>query len=177
MAPTRDWSRRWRGSTPIWTKFLGGRSMQSAMPFLWFDNNAEAAIDFYASLFPGAKVISKRRNRDGALFTATLELGGVRYGVLNGGPHYKLTPAFSIMVQCDDQAEVDRLWSALTADGGEESRCGWLVDRFGLSWQIIPKRMSELMESEDAAAANRVTQAMLKMGKIDLATLERAYTS
>jgi predicted 3-demethylubiquinone-9 3-methyltransferase (glyoxalase superfamily) len=144
-------------------------------PFLWFDGTAEAAADLYVSLVPDSRIDSVTRGADGKAFTVAFTLAGVRYLALNGGPHYKLTPAFSLFVHCADQAEVDRLWDALLADGGSAMRCGWLNDRFGLSWQIVPERMNALLADPDPEKVGRVMAAMMQMIKLDVAALERAY--
>jgi predicted 3-demethylubiquinone-9 3-methyltransferase (glyoxalase superfamily) len=147
---------------------------------LWFDRDGEHAANFYVSLFANSRVTKVSRYGEGAPLPAgtammtTFELGGVPYMALNGGPMFALSEAVSIVAQCDDQAEIDRLWSALTADGGRESRCGWLKDRFGLSWQIVPRRLGELMAGGDRAASGRVFAAMMKMAKFDIATLDAA---
>lgn len=149
--------------------------MSKLTPFLWFNDNAEEAIHFYLSVFPGSRIISEqRKGKDGPLFTATIELAGQRLHLLNGGPHYALTEAFSLFVDCEDQAEVDMLWEKLSA-GGEIQMCGWLKDRFGLSWQVIPKALMRLMRDPDPVKAQRVMQAMLGMKKIDVAQLEAAH--
>jgi predicted 3-demethylubiquinone-9 3-methyltransferase (glyoxalase superfamily) len=132
--------------------------------FLWFDANAEQAVKFYASVF------GENCHASGTSF----ELFGQRFIAFGGGPHYKLTPAFSIMVDCEDQKEIDRYWSALLADGGEPSRCGWLKDRFGVSWQIVPRQLFALLHHPDAKKASRVHEAMMGMQKLDLAALENA---
>jgi predicted 3-demethylubiquinone-9 3-methyltransferase (glyoxalase superfamily) len=145
-------------------------------PFLWFDDDAEDAIRFYASIFPGTEVLSETRmGPKGALLSARFRLGGHEYIALNGGPMYSFTEAFSLFVSCGSQEEVDDLWAKLTAGGGEPGRCGWLKDRFGLSWQVIPTALTEMMQDKDPARARRVVDAMLKMGKIDIAGLRRAY--
>lgn len=150
-------------------------------PFLWFDTQAEEAASLYTSLFPDSRITHVSRYSEGgpgpagSAMTVGFELCGQPVTALNGGPTYRLTEAFSFFVNCDSQAEVDRLWDALLADGGTPSQCGWLKDRFGLSWQIIPTRMMELMGDPDPERAGRVVQAMLQMVKIDLATLEAAY--
>lgn len=143
-------------------------AVESLTPFLWFEKGAEEAARFYVSLFPRSRVV------DANPMSVEFVLAGQRFSALNGGPSYKLTPAFSIFVTVKGQKEVDALWSALTADGGEESRCGWLVDRFGMSWQIIPKRLPQLLFHKDPKVAQRATASMLKMRKIDVATLEKA---
>lgn len=150
--------------------------MQKITPFLWYDNQAEQAANFYVSLFPNSKVNSVSRGPDGNAFMVTFELDGQDFMALNGGPHYKLTEAFSLFVSVETQEQVDTLWNQLTADGGEESMCGWLKDKYGLSWQIIPTALMELMSDPNPAKANAVTQAMLKMQKIDIAALRRAHT-
>lgn len=142
--------------------------MQKVTPFLWFESKAGEAARFYVSLFPNAKLI-----RESAM-DASFELEGQEFLALNGGPHYQLTPAFSLFVSCESQAEVDALWAKLAADGGKESQCGWLVDKYGLSWQIIPKVLVPLLQHPDRATAERVMKAMLPMAKLDIAALERA---
>ena len=141
---------------------------------LWFDNQAQEAAETYVTLLPGSKIIHSfpRRGGDG-VFLLHVSLLGQRYSFLNGGPHYRLTPAASIEVHLDTQAEVDLLWNALL-QGGEAMRCGWLTDRFGLSWQIIPRGLIRLMQAADDAVAARVTQAMMGMVKLDIAALEAA---
>ena len=148
--------------------------MTTITPFLWFDNNAEEAIAFYSTLFPDAKVYDENRSPDGSLFYATFELAGQRFMALNGGPHFHFTETISMFVSVETQDEVDRYWDALTADGGEESQCGWLKDRFGLSWQIIPSVLMRLQADPDREKAGRVNQAMLQMRKIIVADLEAA---
>jgi predicted 3-demethylubiquinone-9 3-methyltransferase (glyoxalase superfamily) len=148
--------------------------MQKISPFLWFDHQAEEAAAFYVTLFEDSAVEEVRRMPDGSVMGVSFRLAGQEVQALNGGGAHALSPAFSFFVRCDDQAEVDRLWSSLTADGGEESMCGWLVDRFGLSWQIIPDRLMELLGDPDPGRAQRATQAMLRMQKIDVAALEEA---
>ncbi len=148
--------------------------MNKITPFLWFNDDAEQAINFYKRVFKNVKVLDESRQPDGKLFTATIELEGQRLALLNGGPHYKLNEAFSLFVNCESQEEVDRLWHALTADGGEPGRCGWCKDKFGLSWQIIPSEMMTLMGDKDPARAGRAMQAMLQMNKIDLAVMRAA---
>ena len=137
--------------------------------FLWFEANAQAAAELYCSIFPDAKVTST------SPMSASFEISGQRFIAFNGGSHYKLTPAVSVFVSCNDQAEVDALWDRFLAGGGTESRCGWLVDRYGLSWQIIPKQLLAMISDPDPAKAQRATQAMLAMHKIDLAALQRAH--
>ena len=155
--------------------------IQKPTPFLWFDSNAEEAMNLYTSIFPNAKIGEVSRYPEGSpgpagqVMTASFTLNGQEFIALNGGPMFKFTEAVSFVVNCDTQAEVDHLWHALTADGGEESQCGWLKDKFGLSWQIVPKALGELMGDPDPAKAQRVMQAMLQMRKIDIAGLRQAY--
>lgn len=150
--------------------------MQKITPFLWFEKEAEEAMNFYASLFADAEIVDEQRLPDGSLMTGTVRLAGQTIMVLNGRPPgQQFTEAFSLFVSCADQAEVDRLWSALTADGGAESMCGWLRDRFGLSWQIIPAEMMEMFGAPDRDAAGRAMQAMMTMHKIDVAAMRRAF--
>jgi predicted 3-demethylubiquinone-9 3-methyltransferase (glyoxalase superfamily) len=147
--------------------------MQTITPFLWYHGNVAEAMDLYQSVFPAATVSGKVPGPNGALMSATFELGGQRFIAFDGGPQYQLTPAASIYVNCETQAEVDELWAKLT-DGGEESRCGWLVDRFGLSWQITPSILPRLLQDPDRDRAGRAMNAMLQMQKIDIEALERA---
>lgn len=149
--------------------------MPTITPFLWFDDNAEQAIDRYTAIFPDAKVLDLNRKPDGNLFYAAIELQGQRLMLLNGGPYYRLTEAFSLFVSCADQAEVDRYWDALLADGGVPSQCGWLTDRFGVTWQVIPTALMELTTSGTPAQAQAVTEAMMGMVKLDVAGLQRAF--
>ena len=148
--------------------------MQKITPFLWFDGNIQEAIDLYRSVFPNTKVLESSRGPDGTLGSATIEIEGQQLIAFNGGPHLKFTPAISLFVNCETQEEVDTLWAKLTA-GGSESQCGWLQDRFGLSWQIIPSILPKLLNDPDRARAQRALNAMLGMKKIDIAELERAY--
>ncbi|MCB2098021.1 MAG: VOC family protein [Parvularculaceae bacterium] len=146
---------------------------------LWFDDNGEEAANFYVSLFPNSRIVSVSRYgeggmmRKGVAMLTRFELDGVPYAALNGGTHFKLSEAASIVALCDTQAEIDRLWSALLADGGEESRCGWLKDRFGLSWQVIPSVLNDIMAG-DQARLDRVMAAIMPMTKIELAAIEKA---
>jgi len=147
--------------------------MQKITPFLWFNDNLEEAMNFYASVFKNVKIKSVSR-QGGKVFTASFEIEGQAFMGLNGGPMYQFTHAVSFYVNCRDQEEVDYLWENLSA-GGELSRCGWLKDKFGLSWQIIPTALGELMGDPDPVKAGRVMQAMLKMVKIDIKGLRDAY--
>jgi predicted 3-demethylubiquinone-9 3-methyltransferase (glyoxalase superfamily) len=154
--------------------------MQKITPFLWFNDQAEEAMNFYVSIFRNSKVGTVSRYGDagpgpkGQVMTASFQLEGQDFMALNGGPQYAFTPAISLYVSCADQQEVDDLWDKLSA-GGEPGPCGWLKDKFGLSWQIIPDALPRLMGDKDRAKAGRVMQAMLTMGKIDIAGLQRAY--
>ncbi len=154
--------------------------MQKITPFLWFDQQAEEAARFYTSIFKNSKLHSITRFGDGApgmpgsVMTVAFEIEGQQFTALNGGPAFAFTPAISFYVDCETQEEVDYLWTRLT-EGGQEEQCGWLKDRFGVSWQIVPRALIELMNDPDPEKANRVMQAMLKMVKIDIATLQRAY--
>jgi predicted 3-demethylubiquinone-9 3-methyltransferase (glyoxalase superfamily) len=147
--------------------------MRKMTPFLWYDGNVAEAMELYRSVFPGSRVLSTIPGPNGSLMSATFELDGQRFIAFSGGPGPKLTPAVSMYVNCETQAEVDELWAKLT-DGGEESQCGWLVDRFGLSWQIIPSILPRLLGDPDRDKAGRAMKAMLEMKKIDIAALERA---
>ena len=155
--------------------------MPTITPHLWFDNQSEAAAELYCSIFPDSRILSTRRyentgpDRDQTVMTVEFEVAGQRVIALDGGPHFKLDEAFSFSVMCDTQAEVDEYWEKLTADGGEEGPCGWLKDRYGLSWQIVPKLLEELLQDEDRKRAARVMDAMLAMRKIDSEALQRAY--
>jgi predicted 3-demethylubiquinone-9 3-methyltransferase (glyoxalase superfamily) len=149
--------------------------MKKIIPFLWFDTQAEEAMNFYVSLFKNSKVNNISRGPDGNAFIVSFELDGQEFMALNAGPQFKFNEAVSMFVNCEDQAEVDYFWSALTADGGEESMCGWLKDKYGLSWQIVPKQLGELMGDPDPGKSGRVMDAMLKMRKIIVADLQKAY--
>jgi predicted 3-demethylubiquinone-9 3-methyltransferase (glyoxalase superfamily) len=149
--------------------------MQKITTFLWFDGQAEEAMTFYVSLFKNSRIVSTTPGPDGKMLTGTFELDGQRFMALNGGPKYKFTEAVSLFVNCETQAEVDDLWRKLTADGGAESMCGWLKDKYGLSWQIIPTALGRLLGDRDRAKAGRAMQAMLQMRKIDIAKLQRAF--
>jgi len=154
--------------------------MQKITPFLWFDHQAEEAANFYVSIFKNSKILTVRRYGDagpgpkGSVMTLTFQLEGQEFYALNGGPVFHFTEAISLFVNCETQEEVDELWLKLTA-GGQESRCGWLKDKYGLSWQIIPTTLGEMLTDKDPAKAGRVMQAMLQMSKIDIAKLQRAY--
>lgn len=151
--------------------------MKKITPFLWFDTQAEEAMNFYVSIFKNSKVLSVTPGPNGIAQSVTFELEGQEFMALNAGPQFKFNESISFFVDCKTQEEVDELWEKLTADGGEESMCGWLKDKYGLSWQIIPAVLGELLSDKDPNKANRVMQAMLKMQKIDIAGLERAYNN
>ena len=142
-------------------------------PFLWYDSNALEAAEYYVSVIPDSRIVDVMR-QGGAVLLVTFEIGGVLFTAMNGGPGHPHTDAFSISVTCKDQVEVDRLWSALT-DGGSEVACGWLKDRFGLSWQVVPKKFYELMSAGTPEQSQRVMQAMMNMVKFDVAALEAAF--
>ena len=147
--------------------------MPKITPFLWFDSNAEEAMDFYVSIFPNAKIRGGQRVQ-GKLVGGTFELDGQEFMVLNGGPHFSFTPAVSLFVKCKDQEEVDFYWSRLGAGSSDQGQCGWIKDKYGLSWQVIPDALPQLLSDQDPARASRATQAMLEMKKIDVAALKRA---
>lgn len=163
---------------------VNSQPKQKIVTHLWFDNNAEEAIKLYTSLFPNSRITSEMRvqpgmagmaGNPGDLFTATFELDGQEFFALNGGPTFKFTEAISLYVNVTSQEELDYYWNALIADGGQESNCGWLKDKFGLSWQIVPVQLGEYMSDPDPAAAGRTMQAMLEMHKLDIAKLQRAH--
>jgi predicted 3-demethylubiquinone-9 3-methyltransferase (glyoxalase superfamily) len=147
--------------------------MQKITPFLWYEGRIEEAVTLYTSVFPSSKVLTTSPGPGGSLMSATLEIEGQELMLFNGGPMYKHSPAVSLFVSCETQEEVDRLWARLT-EGGSESRCGWLIDPFGLSWQIIPSILPKLLGDADRERATRALNAMLGMQKIDIAALERA---
>jgi predicted 3-demethylubiquinone-9 3-methyltransferase (glyoxalase superfamily) len=149
--------------------------MKKITPFLWFDTQAEEAMNLYVSIFKNSKVGEVQRGPDGRAFIVTFELDGQEFMGLNAGPHHKFNEAISFYVDCKDQKEVDDLWNKLTADGGEESMCGWLKDKYGVSWQIVPRQLMELMGDPDPEKAGRVRDAMLKMQKIIVADLQKAH--
>src|SRR6478735_3068576 len=153
--------------------------IQKITPFLWFDTNAEEAVNFYVSIFPNSRVTKMTRFGDtgpgpkGSVFTVAFELDGQEFAGLNGGPMYKFTEAVSFVINCDDQSEIDRYWEKLS-EGGEPGRCGWLKDKFGLSWQVVPRILPELLQGHDAESSARAVQAMMKMNKLDIAVLQIA---
>jgi predicted 3-demethylubiquinone-9 3-methyltransferase (glyoxalase superfamily) len=153
--------------------------MQKLTPFLWFDTEGEDAAEFYVSVFPNSRIVDVTHYGEagpraaGTVMTVTFELDGQRFVALNGGPDFTFSEAISFEVECEDQDEVDSYWNTLS-EGGEQGPCGWLKDKFGLSWQIVPRRLIELLSDPDAAKAQRVMGAMLQMKKIEIAELERA---
>jgi predicted 3-demethylubiquinone-9 3-methyltransferase (glyoxalase superfamily) len=157
------------------------KAMQKITPFLWFDNNAEEAVILYTSIFKNSKILSESRYGDagpgpkGSVMVISFELNGQQFTALNGGPLFKFNESVSFVVNCETQAEVDEYWQKLTANGGAESQCGWLKDKFGLSWQIVPTILSELVSSKDAVKSGRAMTAMLKMKKLDIQKLKDAY--
>ncbi len=148
--------------------------MQKITPFLWFDGQAEEAMNFYVSIFKNSKILSTSPGPDGKVMMGTFQLDGQEFHALNGGPMFKFTEAISLFVNCETQAEVDELWEKLS-EGGAKSRCGWLKDKYGLSWQVIPTVLVELMRDPDPVKAGRVMQAMMQMDKINIAALRQAY--
>jgi predicted 3-demethylubiquinone-9 3-methyltransferase (glyoxalase superfamily) len=154
--------------------------MPKITPFLWFDGKAEEATNFYVSVFKDSKVVTVRRFGDAGsgqksgVMGTVFEIEGQQFYTLNGGPQYSFTPAISLLVSCDTQEEIDDLWEKLS-EGGEKSRCGWLKDKYGLSWQIIPRVLGDLLGDKDGAKSSRVMQAMMQMGKLDIAKLQQAH--
>ena len=153
---------------------------QKITTYLWFNGNAEEAVEFYTSVFPDSRVTKVARwgeggpGPEGSVLNIAFELAGQSFIALNGGPQFKFTPAISLFVSCESQAEVDELWTKLLDGGGKPNACGWLDDRFGLSWQVVPNRLPELLADPDRDKAQRVMAAMLEMGKIEIAELDRA---
>ncbi len=150
--------------------------MQSITPFLWFDGKAEVAAAFYASVFPNSDFNVAHRNPDGSALVVSFSINGLKFAALNGGPHYQFSPATSFMIHCDDQAEVDHLWDSLV-EGGAAMACGWLTDKFGVTWQIVPVRFFELLDAGTPAQTQAVMGAMMQMVKFDVAGLEAAFAS
>jgi len=154
--------------------------MQKITPFLWFDNQAEEAMNFYVAIFKNSKILSVNHYGDGApapkgtVMTANFELDGQTFTALNGGPMFRFSPAISFVVHCETQKEVDEYWAKLS-DGGKENQCAWLEDKFGVSWQIVPNILIELLSDPDPIKSGRVMQAMLQMNKIDIEKLKQAY--
>jgi predicted 3-demethylubiquinone-9 3-methyltransferase (glyoxalase superfamily) len=154
--------------------------MQKITPFLWFDGNAEEAVNFYVSVFKNSKVVRVTRYGDsgpgpkGTVMSATFQLEGHEFFALNGGPQFTFTPAISFFVNCETQDEVDDLWEKLSA-GGDQQRCGWLKDKYGVSWQIIPSALGKMLQDKDAGNSKKAFEAMLQMDKIDIKALEQSY--
>jgi len=155
-------------------------ALQKITPCLWFDGRAEEAAEFYTSIFPNSQIDHIARTdtpgaKEGAVILVEFTIAGLSYQALNGGPHDRFNDAISLSVTCKDQAEIDRLWDALTADGGRPVQCGWLKDRFGVSWQIVPEALPRMMKDKDPAKSKRVMEAMMQMVKLDVGKLEHAY--
>jgi len=154
--------------------------MQKITPFLWFNNNAEEAVNFYISIFKNSKIVNMSRYGEagpgpkGTVMSATFELNGQEFMALNGGPHFSFSPAISLFVKCETQQEVDEFWEKLSA-GGKKERCGWLTDKYGLSWQIIPNALGRMLQDKDPEKSKRVMKAMLQMDKINIEDLKKAY--
>ena len=154
--------------------------MQKITTFLWFDNNAEEAVNFYLSIFSDSEILNVSRSGDagpgpaGQVLVMTFQLEGQEFMALNGGPAHQFTPAISLMVSCNTQAEIDRLWDRLS-EGGKSMGCGWIADKYGLCWQIVPPILMEMMRDKDPEKSKRVMNAMLKMEKLDIAAFKRAY--
>jgi predicted 3-demethylubiquinone-9 3-methyltransferase (glyoxalase superfamily) len=154
--------------------------MQKITPFLWFNNNAEEAVNFYISIFKNSKIVNISRYGEagpgpkGTVMSATFELNGQEFMALNGGPHFSFSPAISLFVKCETQQEVDEFWEKLSA-GGKKERCGWLTDKYGLSWQIIPNALGRMLQDKDPEKSTRVMKAMLQMDKINIDGLKQAY--
>ncbi|HKQ56694.1 MAG TPA: VOC family protein [Candidatus Eisenbacteria bacterium] len=157
--------------------------MQKITPFLWFNDDAEEAAKFYVSIFPKSKILRTTRYGDagpgpkGSVMTVEFELDGERFVALNGGPQFKFTEAISFIVHCKDQDELDEMWDKLLMGGGRPDKCGWLKDRFGLSWQVVPTVLPELLQDQDPVKSKRVMEAVLKMTKLDIEELEEAHAS
>ena len=155
--------------------------MQKITPFLWFDTQAEEAANYYLSVFKDGRILEIVRYGEagpgpaGSVMTVSFEIHGQQFTALNGGPQFKFSEAISFVVRCDTQQEIDTLWAKLSSQGGKEGRCGWLTDKYGLSWQIVPPVLLEFIKDKDAAKAQRAMQAMMKMGKLDIAALKRAH--
>jgi predicted 3-demethylubiquinone-9 3-methyltransferase (glyoxalase superfamily) len=154
--------------------------MQKITPFLWFDGKAEEAVNFYTAIFPNSKIVNMARYGEagpgpkGSVMSATFELHGQEFIALNGGPMFTFSPAISLFVHCETQEEVDRFWERLS-EGGEKQRCGWLRDKFGVSWQVVPAVLGQLLQDKDTEKSKRVMNAMLQMDKIDISLLRKAY--
>jgi predicted 3-demethylubiquinone-9 3-methyltransferase (glyoxalase superfamily) len=148
--------------------------MQKITTFLWFDNQAEEAANFYCSVFKNSKINSTMK-ANGQVLTVTFSLEGQEFIALNGGPLFKFTEAISLFVSCETQEEIDQMWTKLTSNGGQESMCGWLKDKYGLSWQIVPPALGQMLSDKDPVKSKRAMDAMMKMHKLDIAVLKKAY--
>jgi predicted 3-demethylubiquinone-9 3-methyltransferase (glyoxalase superfamily) len=148
--------------------------MQKITPFLWFDSKAEEAMNFYISIFKNSKIVSLSRSAEGRLTGGTFQLDGQEFFALNGGPQFTFSPAISFFVNCQTQQEVDELWEKLS-EGGAKQRCGWLKDKYGLSWQIVPSVLGKMLQDKDTNKAKNVMNAMLQMNKMDIERLKQAY--
>lgn len=151
--------------------------MSKLATFLWFEDRAEEAANFYVSIFKNSKITSGSHSRDESVTSISFELDGQEFIAFNGGPHFSFSPATSFFVKCETQEEVDHYWESLSADGGEKQRCAWLKDKFGVSWQVVPNILGELLSDEDPAKAKQVLDAMLQMEKIEIAELMQAYNA
>jgi predicted 3-demethylubiquinone-9 3-methyltransferase (glyoxalase superfamily) len=155
--------------------------MDKITPFLWFDTQAEAAAKFYVAVFKNGRILKTVRTGaagpgpQGSVLTVAFELNGQQFTAMNGGPQFKFTQAISFVISCETQAEIDSLWVQLSADGGTEGRCGWVQDKYGLWWQVVPPLLPELLGDKDPARATRTMQAMMQMGKLDIAALQKAH--
>jgi predicted 3-demethylubiquinone-9 3-methyltransferase (glyoxalase superfamily) len=149
------------------------KHMLSVTPILWYDSQAEEAANFYVSLFEDGRILETRPGSANSVMSVSFRICGRDYTAFNGGPHFTFSPAISLFISCDTQAEVDRLWDALSK-GGKPSRCGWVTDRFGVSWQVVPKQLGELLSDPDSGRSSRAFQAMMGMSKLDIAALEAA---
>ena len=181
--PLEGMEEGWTQSLERLDTYTSGRRPEKITPFLWFDGRAEEAMHFYTSVFKNAKMLDVSRYGDagpgkpGSVMTATFEIEGQRFIALNGGPHYSFTPAISFMVHCDTQAEVDAYWDRLSADGGTPVQCGWITDKFGVTWQIVPNALREMLQDEDERKSAAVMKAMMEMVKLEVAGLRAAYDS
>ncbi len=148
--------------------------MQKITPFLWFNENAEEAMNFYISIFKDSKILEMHRLDNGKVMTGSFQIEGQKFHVINGGPMYSFTPAISLFVSCEDQAEVDDLWKKLS-ENGQELQCGWVTDKFGITWQIIPDELGDMLSDKDSEKSGRAMQAMMQMKKIDIGVMRRAF--
>jgi predicted 3-demethylubiquinone-9 3-methyltransferase (glyoxalase superfamily) len=176
----KDWQGCHQGTPGTLSASQENRAMQKISPFLWFDTQAEEAANFYVSIFKNSKIQKVTRygaagpGPKGSVMTVEFLLEGQQFIALNGGPHFKFNESISFSVDCETQQEVDEYWQKLTAGGGQESQCGWLKDKFGLSWQVVPRILAKILSDPDPAKSKRAMEAMLKMTKIDIAALQKA---